>query len=191
MGADSDRSPAQVVFAHIHRVESRVPGSLPPGEDLGFEDRIVLQRILGDVVLAGGHILEQMIARIAVICGEEDIFARPSDLAKGRDQRSQICVADVVLLAVRQVGAVGLRGEAHSGGVNICPVRPLRKPEGEDVAVMQQVCGAALERFVPAHPDRTQSEDGHLPGVPVGQAVEAEDLIELAVAPGIPAAVRT
>src|SRR5438093_699487 len=42
---------------------------------------------------------------------------------------------------------------------------------------------------VVALPDRAEAEDRDLPGVPIGQAVEAEDLVEDRVARGVPALV--
>ena len=46
----------------------------------------------------------------------------------------------------------------------------------------------SLHLFVFAHPDGAQTEDGDLPGVPVRQAVEGENLVHLAISPGIPSA---
>ena len=64
---------------------------------------------------------------------------------------------------------------------------PLGEAEGEYAALLEHASHFDLEGFVGAHPDRAEAEDGDLPGVPVVQAVEAEDLVELAVAPGVPA----
>ena len=70
------------------------------------------------------------------------------------------------------------------------PCSRSERPKAKTSPSLQQLRGLLLERLVGTHPDRSQPEDGHLPGVPVGQPVEAEDLVELAVAPGVPARVR-
>ena len=69
-------------------------------------------------------------------------------------------------------------------------MRLLRETESENAAVFEGARGALLDRFVAAHPDRAEPENRHLPGVPVLEAVEAEDLGELADPPGVPAGVR-
>jgi hypothetical protein len=66
-------------------------------------------------------------------------------------------------------------------------VSPFRKTEGEDGAVLQELGRLLLERLVLTHPDRAEAENGNLERVPVVQAVERQDLIELADAPGVPA----
>jgi hypothetical protein len=68
-------------------------------------------------------------------------------------------------------------------------VLPLGEAEGEDSARLEKLRRLPLDLLVIAHPDRPEAQDSDLPGIPVGKAVEAENLIELAVAPGVPAAV--
>ena len=65
-------------------------------------------------------------------------------------------------------------------------MRLFRKAKGEDAPVFEGGCSLLTQFLVWAHPDRTETENGNLPGVPVLQAVEAQDLGELTIAPGIP-----
>ena len=59
MGADADRSPAQVELAHVDGIERCIPGFLPSGKDVRICDRIVTQGVLGDIILAGSYVLQQ------------------------------------------------------------------------------------------------------------------------------------
>jgi hypothetical protein len=54
------------------------------------------------------------------------------------------------------------------------------------VPVGEQLRRVGPGGLVGALPDRPEAEDGHLPGVPVAEAVEAEDLAEGGVARGVP-----
>jgi hypothetical protein len=51
MGADSDGSPAEVVFADIDRVQSAVPSLLAGAEDLIAGNRVGLKGVFGNVIL--------------------------------------------------------------------------------------------------------------------------------------------
>ncbi len=66
---------------------------------------------------------------------------------------------------------------------------PLREAEREDGSVLEQARGAPLHVLVAAHPDRSETQHGHLPRVPVLEPVESQDLGELADAPGVPAGI--
>ena len=189
VGADSDRRPAEVVLADVHGVERRVPGLLALREDLGLGDRRVVQREVRDVGLAVHHVLDALELLVLGVDREEDVVLSACDLAEGRDECRPVGVADVVLLAPRPVAAVGLGHQLHLGRVDVGAVGALGEPEREDPAVLEQARRALLDRLVAAHPDRSEPEHRDLPGVPVGEAVEAEDLGELAVAPGVPAAI--
>ena len=57
------------------------------------------------------------------------------------------------------------------------------------MALGEQGGGPGARLGVRALPHRAEAEDGDLPGVPVVQAVEAEDLIEGRIAGGVPALV--
>ncbi len=46
VGADADGGPAQVELAHVDRIQGRIPGALPAGEDL----------VVGDGIAAAGRI---------------------------------------------------------------------------------------------------------------------------------------
>ena len=62
----------------------------------------------------------------------------------------------------------------------------LGQAEGKYAPLRERLRRLPLDRFVLAHPDRAQAQDRDLPGVPVGQPVEGDDLVELAVAVGVP-----
>ena len=190
VGADADGRPAEVVLADVDRVEGGVPGVPARGQDVGLGDRVVAQGVLGDIGLAVDDVL-----RPARSCGGDSRPQRtrsrlyPAILPKVETIGGLVAVADVVLLAVGQIGAVGLWGQRHLGRVDVGPVVPLRKAEGKDGPVLEQRGGPLLEGFVGAHPDGAEAENGDLPGVPVVKAVEGEDLVELAVAVRVPSAV--
>ena len=189
VGADADRRPAEVVLADVDGVERRVPGVLPLREDVGFGDRRVVQGEIRDVGLAVDDVLDALEFLVLRVDREEDVVLGACDLSEGRDERRLVGVADVVLLAPRPVAAVALGHQLHFRRVDVGAVGALGEPECEDPALLEQARRALLDRLVAAHPDRPQPEHGDLPGVPVGEAVEAEDLGELAVATGIPAAI--
>ena len=108
MGADADGSPAQVVLADVDRVESRVPGILSDRQDIVLGDRVVMQGILADIVLAVGDVADQLVLFFAVIGDEEDVLAAVRHLAEGGDHGGQVGVADIVFFAVGQVAAIRL-----------------------------------------------------------------------------------
>ncbi len=186
--ADADGGPAQVVFADVDRVEARIPGLRAALQDFIGANGVIAQQELADVVLAGSDVFEQLVVFAAIIGHEEDIVAAIGHFAKSRDHRGQVGVADVIFLAVGPVAAIRLGRETHLSRVDVRPVRALREPKGEHGPLLEQLRGPALEAFVLAHPDRPQAQDGDLPGVPVGQPVKTQNLVEFAVAPGVPAA---
>ena len=65
----------------------------------------------------------------------------------------------------------------------------LGQPEGHHLSGVQVIGRLELGVLVLALPDRPETQDGDLLGVPVGQPVEPEDLGERGVACGIPALV--
>ena len=67
---------------------------------------------------------------------------------------------------------------------------PLGQGEGHHPAVLELPGDPPLGDLVVAGPDRPEAEDGDLLGIPVGQAVEAEDLAQGGVAGCVPALVR-
>jgi hypothetical protein len=129
----------------------------------------------------------QLVVAVAIVGHEKDVIARVGHLAKGRDHGRDVAVADIVLLAVGPVGAVGL-GASGSSRWSRCRRRgPLREAKGKDPpsAGVGRPAASAL-RWRSSR--WAQAQDGDLPGVPVVQPVEGQDLVELAVAPGVPAA---
>ena len=68
-------------------------------------------------------------------------------------------------------------------------MRALRQAKRKHLALLEQLRRPALESFVRALPNRAETQDGHLPGVPVAQPVKGQNLVELAIAPRVPAAV--
>ena len=89
-------------------------------------------------------------------------------------------------------GAVLVAGrrEHHVGVVDVGAVFALGQPEGHHLSGLQVIGGLELGVLVLALPDRSETQDGDLLGVPVGQPVEPEDLGERGVARGVPALVR-
>ena len=65
----------------------------------------------------------------------------------------------------------------------------LGEPEAEDVSVLQQSRDLFARSFVVAQPHRAQPQHRDLPGVPVGQRVETEDLVEFVDTRQVPAGV--
>ena len=149
-------------------------------------DGIVVQGELGHVVLAGHHILDQFVFFVLEVGREEHELTGVGYLAKGRDQGGLVAVADVVLGSVGQPGAVVLGGQGHFGGVDVGAMITLGQSEGKDRTVAQQFGGPLLHLFILRHPDRAQTQDRNLPGVPVGQAVETEDFVEAGYPVSVP-----
>ena len=102
-----------------------------------------------------------------------------------------VAVADVVLAAG---GARSRRSpsgcEDHVGRVDVGAVVALGEAEGEHGALVEQPRRSRAGGVVVALPDRPEPEDRDLPRVPVGQPVEAEDLVEDRVARACPSACR-
>jgi len=145
--------------------------------------------VLGHEVLAVADVPDALVAPVLGIHGEEAVLARVRELAEGGDQGGEVAVADVVLPAVGAVAAIASGLEGHLRRVEVRAVGLLRQAEGEDRAVFEQRGGLAFDRLVLAHPDRTEAQHRHLPGVPVLEPVERQDLGELADPPGVPARV--
>ena len=122
------------------------------------------------------------------IHGEEDVFVGFRILGKGGNQGRFVAVADVVFAPIGTVLAVPHGRQGHVAGIQVGTVLLFRKPEGENTAVFQQPSRLLFDRLVISHPNGPQTQDAHLPGVPVGQAVETEDLIEIHIAIGTPTA---
>ncbi len=187
VGADADRGPAEVELADVDGVERGVPGLAAAREDVGVRDRVVVQRKLGDVVLRVADVLDALVLLVARIDDEEHVVVGVADPAEGRDQGRLVAVADVVLAAAGEVGAVRLRHQRHLGRVDVGAVLLLRQAEREDMPLAQQPGGLLFDGLVVRDPDRAEPEHGHLPRVPVGEAVEAEYFVEFAVSPAVPA----
>ncbi|TMA35623.1 MAG: hypothetical protein E6J79_14715 [Deltaproteobacteria bacterium] len=146
-----------------------------------------MQGELGHEILAVDDVLHALVLLVRRIDDEEDVFTGPRELSERRHHRCLVGVSDVVLAAARAVRPFAGRRQRHLGGVHVGPVLLLGEAEGEDAAVPELLCGAALQGLVAAHPDGAEAEHGDLPGVPVLEAVEREDLPELADPPGVPA----
>src|SRR5262249_61430554 len=74
VGAHADRAPAQVVFADVHRVEGGVEGVGAAVQDVGLGDRVVAQRVVGDVVLRVHHVLFQVVPVVLRVRDEEHVL---------------------------------------------------------------------------------------------------------------------
>ena len=153
-------------------------------------DRVAVQGVLGHVVLGVDDVFDALVVFVLRVDREKDVVAGFRILAEGRHQGGLVGVADVVLAAVGHVAVPAQGGEHHLGGVEVGAVGFFGQAEGEYAPFVEEPGGLFFDRLVVAHPDGSQAQDGHLPGVPVGQPVEAEDFVEVAVALGVPANVR-
>ena len=86
--------------------------------------------------------------------------------------------------------AVAVGFEQHVGGADVGAVGLFEQIEGEDLSLSEESRSAGAGGGVVALPDRTEAEDRDLPGVPVVQAVEAQELVERGDPGGVPPLVR-
>ncbi len=188
--ADADGGRAEVELADVDGVERGVEGGPSGVQDVLGAHRVLLEAELADVHLRVHHVLDQVVRLVPAVCGEEDVPLGALDVRAAPEHRHQaghVAVADVVLGASGGEAALAVRGEHHVGGVDVRAVAALGEPEGHHVALGQQPCGACPKGLVLALPDRPETEDGDLPGVPVAEPVEAEDLVQLGDPGGVPA----
>jgi len=151
---NADGCRADVELADVYGIERRVPRMGAPGEDVVFGDWVVVEREVGNVLLVADDVLLELIGLVAVVGGEEGVVVGAVlDLAQGGDHLGLVAVADVVLLAVGDKRAVTLGGESRLGGVDVCAVGALGKPEGEDGPAPEQLCRPLLGLLVRTHPD--------------------------------------
>nr|BFE73348.1 hypothetical protein GCM10020092_066490 [Actinoplanes digitatis] len=187
--ADADGGGAEVELADVDGVERGVERGAAGVQHVLLAYRVVLEPELADVHLRVHDVLHQVVRGVPAVGGEEDVAVRPVDVgaaAEDRHEPGDVAVADVVLGAARQEAARGVRGEDHVGGVDVGAVAALGEPERHDVPVGEQPRRVCPGDRVGALPDRAEAEDGDLPGVPVAEAVEAEDLAQGRVAGGVP-----
>ncbi len=187
VGTDADGGPAQVVLADVDRVERRVPGFPTFLQDVALRDGIIVEGEIGHVGLVVDDILLQFELLVLKVGHEEDVVPRIGHLPESGDHLGLVAVSDVVFLAVGQIGPIRLGSQTGLVGVDVGTVLPFRQSEGKDRSLAQQSRSLLPGLGILGHPDGTEAENGDLPGVPVGQAVEGKDLIELAIAPRVPA----
>ena len=188
----ADRAEAEVELADVDRVQRGLERRDAGVQDVLGAHRVVLEVERADVHLRVHDVPDQLVRGVAAVGGEEDVAVGPLDVgaaAEHRDHSRDVAVADVVLAAVRAKSTFAVRGEDHVGRVDVGAVVTLGQAEGEDRPLVEQLGRARLRGCVGALPDRAEAEDRDLPGVPVGQAVEAKDLVEDRVARGVPALV--
>ena len=190
MGANADASPAQVEFPHVDGVESRIPGIPAPGQDVLIRNGIAVEGIFGHISLPRYHILDALVMVMPGIHHEKDIFVRFRILAEGGYHGRLIPVTDIVFSAVGHIAVFRQRGEGHLRGIEIRPVGLFGQTERKNGPFVEKFGGFLFYSFILAHPDGTQPQDGHLPGIPVGQAIKRQDFIEVAIAERIPAVIR-
>ena len=171
--ADAHRGEAQVELAHVHGVQRGVEGGLAGVQHVGLGDRVLVQLELADVRLRVHHVLDQPVALVAAVGGEEHVALRALHVGAAAEHRHHarlVAVADVVLAAGRGEAAVPGRREHHVGGVDVGAVLALGQAEGEDRALVQQPRRALPGGGVLALPDRAEAQDRDLPRVPVARA---------------------
>ncbi len=189
----ADRAEAQVELADVDRVERGLERRGAGVEDVLGADGVVLEVERAHVHLAVDDVLSQLVGVVRAVGGEEDVRVRPLHVrAPPEDGHhpGQVAVADVVLAAGRSEAALAVGLEHHVGRVDVGAVVVLGQAEGEDRTFLEQLSGARASGVVVRLPDRAEPEDRDLPRVPVGQPVEAEDLVEDGVPRGVPALVR-
>ena len=192
MLAHADGGEPDVELADVHRVQRGIEGRLPGVQHILRPHWVVLQTELGHEHLGLDDVLDQPVVLVLAVRREEHVpvrtgHVRPS--AEHRDHAGHIAVPDVVLLAGGPETARSIRGQHHVGGVDVGPVLALRQPEREHRTVLEPLRRAAAGCGVLALPDRPQTQDGDLPGVPVVQAVKGQDLTERRDPAGVPALV--
>jgi len=128
-------------------------------QQIRLGDRVVVQRVIGDVVLRVHHVLDQLVAVVLRVGGEEDVLVSLVDLAERGDHARDVRVADVVLLAVRRppVPKIVCGRQDHVGLVDVGAVGPLGQAKREHLALFQLGGRLALGVLVVAHPDRAQA----------------------------------
>ncbi len=177
--ADADRGGAEVELADVDGVEGGVEGGTARVQDVLRAHRVVVEAELADVLRGVDDVLHEVVGRVAAVGGEEDVAVRALDVgasAEDRDERGGVAVADVVLGTRRPEAAVAVRRQQHVGGVDVGAMGLLGEAEGEHLTLGEEFRRAAAGRGVLALPDRAETEDGHLPRVPVVETVEPEEL---------------
>ncbi len=178
-------------------VLSAASNAAGPGAGIFWRDGIVLEVEGADVHLGVDDVPAKLVGGVAPVGGEEDVALGSLDVGappEHRDHPGDVAVADVVLAAVgaeplapaarRLAPCVGR--EDHVGLVDVGAVLPLGEAEGEHGPVIEEPGGALAGGAVVGLPDRPEPEDRDLPRIPVGEPVEAEDLVEGGVAPRVP-----
>ena len=197
----ADAAVAEIELADVDGVERGREGLRPFVEQVGGGHRVVLQPEVADIHLTVDDALDQVIVVVAAVGGEPDVALGALDVTapgEHRHHRGDVAVADVVLLAVgaEQNARLGIgaarcgRGEDEVGVVDVGAVVALGQRERHHLTVVEVGGGLALGDLVVALPDRAETQDGHLLGVPVRQPVEPEDLRQRRVARRVPALVR-
>ena len=143
-------------------------------------------------------VADQFVVLVPAVGHEPDVAVGAVDVGAPGEHRHHarhVAVADVILLPRRPkddtlIVIVACRGQQHVGVVDVGAVLTLGKPECHHAARFELGGGAFLGLDVVALPDRPEAQDGDLLGVPVGQAVEPEDLAQRGIARGVPPLVR-
>ena len=188
----ADAAEAQVELADVDGVECGAEGVGADVQDVVLADRVLVEFELGDVHLRRHDVLDHRVVGVLAVGEEEDVLVQSVaalDPAEHRHDAGAVAIADVVLAARCLVSAAFDGSEHQVGGVDVGPVGLLGQAEGRDGPTVEQVGGALARVGVGALPHRPEPEHGHLPRVPVVQAIEAEDLRQLGHPGGVPALV--
>ena len=180
-----NRRPTQIIFADIDRIQRRIPGIAPTRKNIGIGDGILMQRVFRHVILRINHILHALKLLMVRLDHKKHIVARVGHLAKGRNQRRFIGIANVILRTIRAIAPIH-RPQRHLTGVQVRPMRFFRKTKGKDRALLQQPRRLVLHRLIVAHPNWTQPQHRNLPGIPITQAIKPQNLVKRANTKGIP-----
>jgi len=184
VGADPDGGQPRLYFPTF-TVLSAASHASCPRERMSFRRWVVMEGVFSHIGLHIDDVLHAFVFPVRGPHHEEDKSLRSRPSSPGWTPGPPVGVADVVLPAVGPVRPVSLGDQLHFRGINIGTVFLFGKPEGKDAPLPQEAGGPFLHFFIVAHPDRPEAQDGDLPGVPVVEGVKGQDLVELAVAPGV------
>ena len=192
MSRHTDSAETQVEFSDVHGVECGTECCLAGMQDILCRNGIVDERELRYVHLRRNDVLHHGECRMVRVGVEEDVLIsalHSVDTTEDRDRVGAVAISDVVLRTAGQVPAAAVGRQDHVGGVDVRAMLFLGQSECRNASGSQSGSCSRPCRLVVALPHRPETEDGHLPRVPVVESVEAEDLGQRGDTAGIPALV--
>ena len=189
MGAQSDSAPAEVDLAEIDCVEHIVPGFGSLLNNVVFRDGIIVQCIFGHITLLFNNASNTFVVGMLRIDDKKHIVVRVRHFGERGNQGCFIAVTNVIFISIRFIGSIFLGNKLHVARINVGAMFFFRKPESENATLLQEFRRFFLHLLIGSHPDGTQAELCHLPGIPVGKTVKSGNLRKLIVAVSVPAGI--